>query len=76
MTDSVTIRRASHKDRDQILMVEAAATRGPETVDLIERIWRTPGYLPSFEFVAIEGTSVVGHILYSTGRLEPSKFPG
>jgi predicted N-acetyltransferase YhbS len=74
MTASVTIRTATPDDRDAILELVRDAFSdddrdGLEEVDIVVSTWKSDASPPDFELVAIEDTSIVGHVLAARGRL-------
>jgi len=66
----LTVRTATRDDRDAIRAVERAAFGRDDEVELVERVWALPEYLPALEFVAEDGGDLVGHVLHSIGYVE------
>jgi putative acetyltransferase len=69
-----TIRTATPDDRDAILeLVQGAFSDddrdGLEEVDIVVSTWKSGASPPDFELVAVEDTSIVGHVLAAWGRL-------
>ena len=73
---SFTIRTATPADRDAIRTVERAAFGRDDEVELVERVWGLPEYLPALEFVADEDGEVTGHVLHSIGYVVSRSDPG
>jgi putative acetyltransferase len=69
-----SVRTAGRADRERILAIAREAfgsERDPrEEVELVERVWSLPAYLPDLELVAERDGRVVGHVLHSVGDLE------
>ena len=73
MTDT-SIRVAQPADRERILAIVRDAfgqDRDPrEEIELVERVWSLPAYLPDLELVAERDGTLVGHVLHSVGDLD------
>ena len=74
MRQGVTIRVADPMDRDAILtVVRQAFSRdgrdGQEEVDIVVNTWRLEATLAGLELVAVDGSSVIGHVLAARGDL-------
>ena len=73
MTDT-SIRNARSADRARILAIVRDAfgqDRDPrEEVELVERVWSLPAYLPELERVAERDGNIFGHVLHSVGDLD------
>ncbi len=68
-----TVRPAEPSDGDAILTVVGEAFTGPdhdgqEEVQIVLDTWRLDAAVPALELVAVEGDSVVGHVLGARGR--------
>lgn len=71
---SAAIRSATPRDRDAILaLVRQAFSRGErdgqEEVDIVVNTWKLEAAVEGLELVAVEGGSVVGHVLTARGDL-------
>lgn len=75
---SVEVRKTRTEDRPAVLGVVRAAFEKDDEAELVERIWRVPGYVPDLDLVAVEpGTGeVVGHVLHSHGDLDSQPVLG
>lgn len=64
------VRTAVVDDRDAIRSVVREAFDSMDEVELVERVWSSPWYLPDLELVAVsDDGGVVGHVLYGLGTL-------
>src|SRR5467141_2133504 len=61
------IRTATPADRSAIREAVRAAFGEDGPVELVERVWQSPEYLPDLDLVAEENGTVVGHVLHHTG---------
>ena len=78
MTSDVSIRTATIDDRDEIVrVVNAAFGDDAEVMDICQKSWASPDYLPDLELVAVsrEG-EIVGHVLHALGRVDDRPLPG
>lgn len=64
------VRTATKSDRPRILEVVEEAFDGTEEVDLVRTVWQSPGHDAGLDLVAEVAGDVVGHALFSLGRLE------
>jgi predicted N-acetyltransferase YhbS len=71
---SLTIRTATPAARDAIRAVERAAFGRDDEVELVERVWELPEYLPTLELVAEDEGELIGHVLHSTGYVAEKRL--
>jgi putative acetyltransferase len=68
------VRTARLGDRGRILAIVREAfgqDRDPrEEIELVERVWSLPAYLPDLELVAERDGTIVGHVLHSVGDVD------
>jgi putative acetyltransferase len=74
MRHGATIRAAGPTDRDSILgVVRQAFSRGgrngQEEVDIVVNTWRLGAAVDELELVAVDGDSLIGHVLAARGDL-------
>jgi putative acetyltransferase len=74
MPQGVTVRVAEPADRDSILRVVSEAFArggrdGREEVDIVVNTWKLGSVVDGLELVAVDGDSVVGHVLTARGDL-------
>jgi len=65
------IRKASSADLEAVLSVERAAFGTDEEADLVRALMDDTSAEPVVSLLAFQGDDAVGHILFTSGRLDP-----
>ncbi len=68
----MTISEASATDAESVLLVEREAFGEPDVADLVADLLEDPTARPLLSLLAREGDKPVGHIMFTTARLEGS----
>ena len=74
-SNETDFRLATLKDRDQILAVhrDAFGQEGEVISSLVDEMLGDPTAAPIYSFVAKQGNELVGHVLFTEVRVEPSE---
>ena len=63
------IRETTAADRLAVLAVVRGAFGGDYEVELVDKIWSLPEYMPELHLVAVDGEEIVGHVLCSRAHV-------
>lgn len=69
----VTVRPERAKDYEAIHEINKLAFGGEEEVLLVQRLRKSPSFIPELSLVAVKSGRVVGHILFSSIIIETQK---